>query len=181
MGKTQGREATKKLAMRKANTTSRTTTNPTKRKAHAGQPTLYRPDLCALVLALGAKGKSYTGIATRLGVSRDSIYEWAKVHVEFSDALTRARELAQAWWEDVGQESLTTPSFQSSMWAKNMSCRFPDDWRDVTRNETTGKNGGPLELIMAQIVANPKSRIVIGAPFDHPLGSAPYPGQEGHK
>lgn len=133
--------------------------------ARPGQPTLYKSDFCALAVLLGAEGKSFTQIAAHIGVSRESIYEWARVHPEFSDALSRARMLSQSWWEDAGQKYLTMPGFQASMWAKNMSCRFPDDWRDITRSEQTGKDGGPIAVLtMEQIAANPNSRITLNKP-----------------
>ncbi len=40
---------------------------------------------------------------------------------------------------------MVSDKFNSTVWAKNMNCRFPDDWRDVSRQEQTGPNGGPIE------------------------------------
>jgi hypothetical protein len=115
-------------------------------KHPGGRPTDYRSEFCAIVIQAGAEGKSYTQIAVMLDITRDTLYEWGKVNPEFSDALTRARQSAQAWWENVGQNSLDKQSFQSTMWAKNMSCRFPDDWRDNSRSEITGAGGGPIQI-----------------------------------
>lgn len=67
--------------------------------ARPGHPTLYRPVYCAIALRLGAQGYSLTGIAGRLGVARDTIYEWARRHSEFSDALQRAKAAAVAFYE----------------------------------------------------------------------------------
>jgi len=111
----------------------------------AGQPTLYVPEHCETVEALGAQGKSITVMAATIGVSRDTIYEWAKVHPEFSDALTRARLLSQMWWEDTGQNAMFMPGFNASVWAKSMAARFPDEWRDNTRTELVGKDGGAIQ------------------------------------
>lgn len=110
-----------------------------------GRPTDYRPEMCAEVVRLGKGGKSYTQIAEALDLSRETLYAWAKDKPEFSDALTRARQAAQAWWENAGQTGLVTPGFSASLWQKNVSCRFPDDWREVTRQESTGKDGGPIQ------------------------------------
>lgn len=98
-----------------------------------------------MVIALGKDGKSITQIAEALDQHKDSLYEWAKKYPEFSDALSRARQASQTWWENAGQVGLTTPGFSASLWQKNVSCRFPDDWREVTRQENTGKDGGPIQ------------------------------------
>lgn len=112
------------------------------------RPTEYDPSYCEMVIGWGAKGKSLTWMAAELDVSRECVYEWARVHPEFSDALMRARAKAQQWWEDSGQNALMAPGFNSSVWAKSMAARFPDDWRDNNKVEVTGANGGPVATHM---------------------------------
>lgn len=102
------------------------------------RPTLYTQEHCETAIALGREGKSITRLAAELEVSRECIYEWARVHPEFSDALTRMRDLSQVWWEDAGQAAMFTPGFNASVWAKSISCRFPDDWRESTKTEHSG-------------------------------------------
>jgi hypothetical protein len=99
------------------------------------RPSEYDPAYCGKVIELGKEGKSYTQIAVALGIAKDTLYRWRDDYPEFSDALTRAREEAQAWWEDRGQEGLYIPGFNASLWNKQVSCRFPDDYRDTVRNE----------------------------------------------
>lgn len=111
-----------------------------------GRPTLYNPVFCQKVIDLGRLGKSITQMASELDVCKDSMYEWGKNYPEFSDALRRAKQLSQAWWEDKGQDALEKPGFQSSLWAKQVSCRFPEDYRETTRNELTGKDGEPIKF-----------------------------------
>jgi len=102
------------------------------------RPTLYLQEHCDTAIALGKEGKSIARLAAELDVSRECIYEWARVHPEFSDSLTRMRAYSQAWWEDAGQSAMYTPGFNASVWAKSISCRFPDDWRDSTKTEHSG-------------------------------------------
>jgi hypothetical protein len=111
------------------------------------RPSSYDPAYCEQVIEWGRQGKSLTWMAANLDVNRDTVYEWEKVHPEFSDALTRARALCQAWWEDQGQAGLFMPGFNGSVWAKNMGARFKDDWSDSSKVELTGKNGGAVETI----------------------------------
>lgn len=112
------------------------------------RPTDYRPEYCDQVIAWGQEGKSVTWMAAQLDVSRECIYEWARVHTEFSDALTRARAKAQQWWEDAGQNALMVPGFNSSVWSKSMAARFPEDWRENKGVELTGAGGGPVQTAM---------------------------------
>jgi hypothetical protein len=118
------------------------------------RPTLYLQEYCETAIALGKDGKSIARLAAELDVSRECIYEWARVHPEFSDALTRMRNLSQAWWEDAGQNAMFTPGFNASVWAKSISCRFPDDWRDSTKTEHSG--GVAFTAIERTIVDAPK-------------------------
>lgn len=112
------------------------------------RPTDYRPEYCDQVIAWGEEGKSVTWMAAKLDVSRECVYEWARVHPEFSDALTRARAKAQAMWEDMGQDGIKSPMFNGSVWAKSMAARFPEDWRENKGVELTGAGGGPVQTAM---------------------------------
>lgn len=105
------------------------------------RPSTYNPDYCERVIAWGAEGKSLTWMAAELDVSRECIYEWGRVHPDFSGALSRARAKAQQWWEDQGQRALMAPGFNSSVWSKSMAARFPEDWRENKGVEIANKPG----------------------------------------
>lgn len=72
---------------------------------------------------------------------------WGKTHPEFMAALTRAKELEQAWWEDTGQHSLFADKFQHAVWSKSMSARFRDKYTDKVQNEHSGPDGGPITIV----------------------------------
>lgn len=112
------------------------------------RPTEYQQDYCERVIEYGKQGKSLAWMAAELGVSRECIYEWMRVHPEFSDAMTRARLESQRWWEDAGQQGmLMEKGFNASVWSRSMSARFPDDWRESKGVELTGKDRGPVEIV----------------------------------
>jgi len=129
----------------------------TNTQKHAGgRPTDYYPEICDELPSMFEEGQSVVEVAVELGVARSTIYLWAKEHPEFSDALTRAREVSQAWWERQGRENLfdheeydaeskisTKNKFNNGLWKENMCKRFTD-WRD--RQEITGKDGEPLTV-----------------------------------
>jgi hypothetical protein len=128
-----------------------------------GRPTDYRPEYCERVIELGKLGKSHAQIAAALDVSRMTLYRWAEADPKFSDAITHARDLAQAWFEDKGQEGLTTPGFNASLWAKQVSCRFRDDYTDTQRRELTGKDGGPVAIAAGELTDEQLAAIATGS------------------
>jgi hypothetical protein len=111
----------------------------------AGRPTDYLPEYCEQVVELGKQGKSVVQMACALDVAKSTLYEWEKVHPEFSDAFIRAKQFAQDWWEDRAQNGLTTPGFNASLWSRSMAARFPEDYTERQKRELTGKDGGAIE------------------------------------
>jgi len=119
--------------------------------ADIGRPTKYDPKWIDSLPDMFSQGQSVLEVAVELGISKDSIYEYAKLYPEFSDSLTRGRAISQAWWEKMGRENLfdtddydgeTKQScrrkFNTSLWAKNVSCRFRADWTDKQEIEHSG-------------------------------------------
>lgn len=66
-----------------------------------GRPTKYISDYDDLVCrVIGDQGKSLTQFARDLRVTRQTVHNWAADNPSFLDALTRAQEWSQAYWED---------------------------------------------------------------------------------
>jgi Helix-turn-helix domain of resolvase len=107
-----------------------------------GCPSKYKAEYCEQVIELGRQGKSPAQIAAALDVARMTLYLWADAHPEFMAAFTRAKDLAQAWFEDKGQDGLFIPGFNASLWSKQVSSRFREDYTE--RQEITGKDGKDL-------------------------------------
>lgn len=119
-----------------------------------GAPTKYNPMFCEEVIELGRAGKSITQIACALDVAKKTVYNWMDEHEEFLHAMTRARELSQGWWEDKGQIGLEADKFNATLWSKQVSCRFPDDYRETTRQESQqlDKDGNPTDPPTGHII-----------------------------
>ncbi len=113
----------------------------------AGRPTDYDPVYCDSVIGWGKDGKSLAWMAAEIGVSKQTVNRWMLAHPEFCAAMEKARTLAQRWWEDKGQSNLESQHFQAALWSRSMAARFGDDWREVRRQENTGPDGGPQQVV----------------------------------
>ena len=115
----------------------------------AGRPSMYDEAFCAKVMELGDGGASVVEMAYEIGVCRNTLDNWAAEHEEFLTAITRAKAASQVWWERKGRTGMERAAneFQGGIWSRNMAARFPDDWRETTRQEQTGKDGGAIQNI----------------------------------
>ena len=119
-------------------------------KRGRGQPTKYDPAYCQRVETFCGDGYSLTAFAGEIGVDRDTISEWAKVHPEFSVAVKRAKALRARWWEDRARDVAQTggPGGQATMVIFGLKNHAPDDFRDKQEHELTGKDGAPLVPVL---------------------------------
>ena len=113
----------------------------------AGRPSKYDPSFCAIVIAAGEEGKTLAGMAEALDVDRDTVNRWRDEHPEFSRAVKRGLQKAQAWWEDQGRVATFggIDGFNATSYIFQMKNRFREDWNDTVKQEVTGKDGGPIQ------------------------------------
>ena len=121
-----------------------------------GRPTSYRPEFCDRVVALMSEGRSLDGCASLLGVHPDSLYEWQKVHPEFSEAVRAGRAAATTFWENrllyVAQGG--SGNAQAIQWALRNRSRAASGWHnDAQRLEHSGPEGGPVQVATLTIDA----------------------------
>lgn len=132
-------------------------------KSQGGRPTDYRPEHCSRVIELGREGKSRAQIAAALDVARETISNWEKAHPEFLGAMTRAHDLALAWWEDQGQTGIwSSPmsrSLNAAAYGLQMRNRFqaeysrPDTVVDLNLDEVRASLEGKLARLAARSAA----------------------------
>ena len=104
-----------------------------------GRPTKYDPKYCQLVIDLGKEGKSLHQISAKIDVALSTIYVWAEQHKDFSEALKRSKELAQAWFEEQAEQGLWTKEFNHHLWAKITGSRFRETYSEKTQIELSGE------------------------------------------
>ena len=94
-----------------------------------GRPTDYTDDMPeAAIRIIGDEGKSITQFARDMRISRQTVYQWAEDHAEFSDALTRAKEWSEAYWEDKMVDFMVDRDVNAPLVKLYMANRFR--WRD---------------------------------------------------
>lgn len=98
------------------------------RKARVGRPPKYKPEYCQTVLKLSEEGLSLTAIAGRLGVTRDTLWDWGQKHKEFSNALKVAKPIRTAALETSMLAEDSGPRINARIFAlKNAA---PEEWSD---------------------------------------------------
>jgi transposase len=120
----------------------------TPEKRPVGRPSLYKPEYCEEVIALGKIGKSTEAIGAILGVGTKTLYNWRDENPEFLHALELAKEFELQWWEDIAQthmiENKESDKINASIWSRSMAARFPKKYREQVKQEITGADGTPL-------------------------------------
>lgn len=101
-----------------------------------GRPSLYKPKYCQSVKDNMGAGYSLTACAGFIGVSKECIYEWMRVHPEFSDAVKAAKPRRLAFLESrimnaEASHQVTAAIFQ----LKNAD---PEEWREKQHVESSG-------------------------------------------
>lgn len=117
----------------------------------AGRPSTYEPDFCSSVVDFMGQGYSLTAFAGEIGVARETIYEWARVHPEFSDAVKAAMSArCCALEKGLLDQGLAGPQITARIFAlKNAA---PLDWRD--RHEISGPDGGPIAVSVTRFTGD---------------------------
>ena len=113
----------------------------------AGRPTDYLKEFAERVETFCGSGYSLTAFAGEIGVCRATINNWCGEFPEFLEAVNRAKAARARWWEDRAREIAQNggPGGQATMVIFGLKNHAPDDFREVTRQELTGKDGGPIE------------------------------------
>lgn len=111
-----------------------------------GRPTKYLPEYCEQLIQHMSEGYSFESFAGKIGVSKQTIYDWEKANKDFLDAKRRAFEVSRLFWEKQGIDGLFSESFEdkdaktktsksinATVWLFNMKNRF--GWRDKQPGE----------------------------------------------
>lgn len=96
-----------------------------------GRPSKYDPKYCQQVIDHMSQGFSFESFAGKIGVAKDTLYQWDKNHQDFSDAKKEGFEKNRLFWEEQAMRGMWAgKKFNPTVWIFNMKNRFPKEWRD---------------------------------------------------
>jgi transposase-like protein len=87
----------------------------------------YDPALAAMVQRFMSRGLSLSAAAQKVGVHRQRLYDWARQHPEFGDALDIARGMQLFHWESVALSPEVT-AVQAKIALRILGRLNPEDW-----------------------------------------------------
>lgn len=89
-----------------------------------GRPTDYKPEFCQKVIEMGKRGLSIAEVACALDKVRSTLWEWEQSFPEFSIAMDKYRENAEAWWCKSGHQNIDNKQYNSALYNIQMQNRF---------------------------------------------------------
>lgn len=120
-------------------------------KSKGGRPSKYNPALIEDLVKHMTQGLSFESFAGRVGVHKDTLYEWLKHHPEFSDAKKRGEAGSLLFWEKLGLLGVVgkQKGFNATMWIFNMKNRFK--WRDYWEEPEKNNQSDALRNALSAI------------------------------
>lgn len=117
-----------------------------------GRPTKYTEEVNKIALDFLSQGKSMVQLATKLGVHRDRLYEWAKVHEEFRDTLQIGKQNSQGHWEDKLEEMMYMKDINTPLVKLYFANRFGWSDKSETKNDHTSSDNSMSNPIKVEFV-----------------------------
>lgn len=121
-------------------------------KKPMGRPSTYDPAICDKIPPLGKLGYSFEKICSELEVAHSTMDNWAGAYPDLRAAIDLAKQYELAHWEDLAQNHMVEvpggPRVNSSLWSRSMAARFPSKYRENSKVEVSGKDGGAIEVDM---------------------------------
>lgn len=123
-----------------------------------GRPSKYEEAFCELAETTLALGYSEAVLAGEIGVCLDTVTEWKNVHPEFSASIKRGRAKGARVWEDRLASLAASGAGNATAVIFGLKNRLPEQWRDKTEQELTGKDGGPMQVAAVEwVVRDPQT------------------------
>ena len=112
--------------------------------AKVGRPSKYDVKFCQQLIDHMTQGYSFESFAGLCEVNKDTLYEWAKVQPDFSEAKKLGFEKSRLFWERVGIDQSVEGKGNSTAYIFNMKNRFPAEWRDKQDLTLGGDSENPI-------------------------------------
>ncbi len=107
-----------------------------------GRPSKYDPKYCETVIEMMSKGYSKEAVAGYIGISKNTLYQWAKANPDFQDAIDIGVQKARLFFDEVLVNHITHTKngtqINGQVYALNMKNRFNfTDKKEVDLGEKT--------------------------------------------
>lgn len=89
-----------------------------------------------LLMEIFENGGDIAAFCSAAKIARSTFQVWRAEHEDFKQAYEIAKEMARAWWENMGQQNLCDPHFNTNAWRLMMRNRF--DMTDSRRVSIPG-------------------------------------------
>lgn len=100
----------------------------------------YKPGLAKQLPEMFANGEDVAEVATKLGISRQTFYEWLEKFPEFAAAYALGKQYSEAWWTKLGRAGAAGKvKIQPTVWIFNMKNKF--NWTDKVETDHKSSDG----------------------------------------
>lgn len=115
------------------------TPRPVGRPARPWENPVYKPEHCETIQEWYKEGLSDVQCAARLGICKDTYYDWIRNKPEFARAVAAGKTLSEDWWTDIGVRGMKGEfKISEKIWSMNMKNRFK--WSDVVNVADMSQN-----------------------------------------
>jgi len=123
---------TTKKKITKKKVTKKATVKKVTTKRKVGRPTKYEERFCEMLIEKMAEGYSKEACAGYIGISKQTLYDWAKANPKFLDAIAIGETQSRLHWEETLVEykvhTKNGKQINGQVFNLNMKNRF--GWRD---------------------------------------------------
>lgn len=95
-------------------------------------PAKYKKEYAQIAGLILSKGDSIAAVCAEIEITRQTFYDWKKIHPEFADAVEIGLLKAQVVWETIGRGGIEGhyEKFGATPWIFTMKNRFREDYKE---------------------------------------------------
>ncbi|WP_186649954.1 helix-turn-helix domain-containing protein [Fluviispira vulneris] len=110
----------------------RQTQKPKRNPRGAGRKTAFHEKFHDEIIEHMSKGYSVNYFASKIKVSKQTVYNWIRENPEFKESFEIATTASQAYWESLALNNAKTAKGNGNQIQYQMSKRFRDDYGDTS-------------------------------------------------
>lgn len=99
----------------------------------SGRKKLFQEKYHEQIIEFMSKGNGLSFFASKIGVSKQTVYNWIRDNEEFKESFDIATTAAQSFWESLALNNARTAKGNGTQIQYQMSKRFRDDYGDSSQ------------------------------------------------